>query len=87
MFHIFNVVSQRNENKVVTPSFFISPKIAFEPVGQLLTNLTAGHKSQIRQVPAHLIKARTLGETGKSHLETEPEETRLLWFHKNFLLW
>lgn len=64
----------------------ISPKIAFEPVGQLLTNLTARHKSQIHQVPAHLIKACTLGGTGKSHHETEPEETRLLWFCKNLLL-
>lgn len=64
----------------------MSPKIAFEPAGQLLTYLTARHKSQILQVPADLTKAHILGETGKSHHETAPEETRLLWFHKNLLL-
>lgn len=34
----------------------ISPEIAFEPLGQLVT------KSQIHHVPARLIKAHTLGE-------------------------
>lgn len=63
----------------------ISPEIAFEPVGQFLRNLTAGHKSQIHQALAHGIKCHTLRETGKSPHETEPEETRLLWFHKNLL--
>ena len=85
LFHIFNMVSQRMNIKLLHPlSTF--PKIAFEPVGQLLTNLTARHKSQICQVPADLIKARTLGETGKSHHETELEETWLLWFHRNLVL-
>lgn len=63
----------------------ISPEIAFEPAGQFLRNLTAEHKSQIHQALAHGIKCHTLRETGKSPHETEPEETRLLWFHKNLL--
>lgn len=42
--------------KLLLPLSF-SPTIAFEPVEQLLTNITARHKSQMHQVPAHLIKA------------------------------
>lgn len=59
----------------------ISPKIALEPLGQLVTNLAAGHKSQIHHVPAHLIKAHTLGETSSCGdvLFTESFRASLSW--------